>query len=763
MDDGAYQIASKAYPGEPQMVPFTVRCLHIFRATTPTDNETTTDSEHAVNVPWYAPVCLVNLFGCALSIALLVFNVFFGDWWAFAATILLSFFSTAVGLAYRWHLPDAGPEKLRAMPGDIVIRWPNRSFLVVRCDASIARQLLHTPSSADLKIWQAVVGIVALWVTSLVVLAYARIESHFALAGAFIFLNLGHWAAAAFPEGINLELPGYDIQEEYISSGQNSRNFTEAIWKTILLTKSARWIIRSYGVPQTDIWDKWLTEAEDVAKRCGVSTLVEAEAKDPSAAARRINTWDARDPNAVTHEEPSDWKPDEAWNRIDGYSRTVPEEGPLSDLSPAVNAAVTTAKAPKKLDPMARDSQAARDGFRQVGSRSKLSQAAQHLVRNISMTYEQGLRLLRPRVKREFERLEWYCSCGQPMYGDYVAETDTALRDFAYALGSGGSEVVGTRTTPRFDQSSGGQSRSNAAASGASEVVGGSSNKASGGATVTSGEALPSKVSSKGSGDDDDGDDDSIDPKDRSTGRSIGLQMSAAKITTSAYFELCVTRGSHSVSLGEIKLVDNNGIKLVQNDRELFRKIRKRYLQLARRGVYKLLYRPRDIHFVRFGVEQGGAQTGIYEHPLAIPPPAEIKGKRYHYYECPLDPLPPIDRRTFFHLLWAPAAHPPSASTRSGSHLVFFNRLPKKLGDSILLQQDPDQLNLGWGVHIIKGPNKPAIAWSLTAFVVLSFVVSVVYDVVTRNKDSGFAIGQWLLGVLAAALTAIYFHFEAIA
>lgn len=85
------------------------------------------------------------------------------------------------------------------------------------------------------------------------------------------------------------------------------------------------------------------------------------------------------------------------------------------------------------------------------------------------------------------------------------------------------------------------------------------------------------------------------------------------------------------------------------------------------------------------------------------------------------------------------------------------------MGSSILLQCDPGKLQLGWGVHIIEGPNKPLLAWLATGILVLSFMISLVYDIVFKNKESGFAIGQWIVAVLSTALTAVYFHLADIA
>lgn len=146
---------------------------------------------------------------------------------------------------------------------------------------------------------------------------------------------------------------------------------------------------------------------------------------------------------------------------------------------------------------------------------------------------------------------------------------------------------------------------------------------------------------------------------------------------------------------------------------------------------------------------------------MAIPPASEVKAENWHYYQCPLDPLPPIDWRTFYHFFYSdPSQHPISGSNIRD--MMFYNRLPKKLNTSMLSGQNADDV-FGWGVHIIEGPNKPIIAWSVTIIAIMSFIVALVYDLVRRNGDSGFAIGQWVMGVLSAALTAIYFYLEDIA
>lgn len=218
-------------------------------------------------------------------------------------------------------------------------------------------------------------------------------------------------------------------------------------------------------------------------------------------------------------------------------------------------------------------------------------------------------------------------------------------------------------------------------------------------------------------------------------------------------FELCVNTGPLKIALGELELdaVGHTVQPIVKTDAELFKLIHDRYFQIRKRRRFGILYTPMDIQFVRFSVF-GGGNVGIYEKPMSLPSQMDVKNGAYHYFECPLDPLPPIDHRTFFHYFWNHENHMSSQSR------LFLDRLPKKLNTSMFVGGQPDQLNLGWGVHIIEGPNKKAISMCVFGVVVASFIVSLTYSLVIHSQESGFGIGQWIVAVGTVGLSAIYFQ-----
>lgn len=222
------------------------------------------------------------------------------------------------------------------------------------------------------------------------------------------------------------------------------------------------------------------------------------------------------------------------------------------------------------------------------------------------------------------------------------------------------------------------------------------------------------------------------------------------------YLELCVNTTQHRTCLGEIRLngVGNDPGICVNDDAHLFGKIHETYFNARRSSRFGFLYKPVDIQFIRFSVF-GGGHVGIYEKPMALPPEADVIEGKWQYYECPLTPLPPIDSRTFFHYFWNHERHC-SAETYLSSSL-FLNRLPKKMGASMLEQGGSNTLNLGYGIHIIEGPNKKLLSLAIFIILVLSFAASLAYSLATHAQESGFGIGQWMVAAMTAGLGAIYF------
>jgi hypothetical protein len=262
---------------------------------------------------------LVTLTGFFLSLSLFLISFILGDGFSLLATLLLSFLSTLIGVVNKWtlKLPQrAGSTEQR---GDTVIRYPNGSFLVVICDDQVARELYFAPEEIDYNIKSLpVYRLISLMATlilmlGIIFLANAKLQLQFAWAGAYGIINAAHWAAAAVPARKHWDLTCYNVQELGIEGGPANKNFTEALFSALLVTKSRRWIRNGDAAPQTDVWDEWLIEAEEQAKLA---------TKTVGCLINPIDEWKGPQPDKVTvWQQPKEWDPKKAWDAIDESKR----------------------------------------------------------------------------------------------------------------------------------------------------------------------------------------------------------------------------------------------------------------------------------------------------------------------------------------------------------------------------------------------------------------------------------------------------------
>jgi hypothetical protein len=95
--------------------------------------------------------------------------------------------------------------------------------------------------------------------------------------------------------------------------------------------------------------------------------------------------------------------------------------------------------------------------------------------------------------------------------------------------------------------------------------------------------------------------------------------------------------------------------------------------------------------------------------------------------------------------------------------LPCFNRFPKKLERSLLDVRRTTEIEkdvIGWGVHIIEGPNLLWITLLTLIVVVISGIVSVVYSIAMNDVSGGFGIGAWIIAFWVALVTALYFQWK---
>ncbi|KAH7191480.1 hypothetical protein BKA60DRAFT_584985 [Fusarium oxysporum] len=241
--------------------------------------------------------------------------------------------------------------------------------------------------------------------------------------------------------------------------------------------------------------------------------------------------------------------------------------------------------------------------------------------------------------------------------------------------------------------------------------------------------------------------------------RNIRSLDNSQRVCVPMFFELCVTVGKHSVRLGEIN------ISSVTTDGQLFKKIWDRYQEIKTstfgatiRGWF---FKPSDVLFVHFGV-MGRHTVGIYGKPMEVPPPEEVDEGRYHYFECPMQPLPPMPGHIFLHYL-EEAKKTTGRQDNPAAHAedIFLSRLPKKLGHSIFRTSPSlaSRIAYGWGVHIVEQPS----GWAKSMLGLLSALICIAMFGITwlcADFDKAIGIGQYTAGVLGLINAAVYFALQ---
>lgn len=130
----------------------------------------------------------------------------------------------------------------------------------------------------------------------------------------------------------------------------------------------------------------------------------------------------------------------------------------------------------------------------------------------------------------------------------------------------------------------------------------------------------------------------------------------------------------------------------------------------------------------------------------------EVEQKRYHYRPCPLNLIPPLPENAFLHAFFSPGAH-----TRN----FWLDRLPKKLNDILECSgSNGNNLPVGWGIHIVEGPNWLVLTCTFILVLAVSGIVAVVWSVTKRDVQGGMGIGAYLVTIQTAIMMAFFFWWQ---
>ncbi|EHK19706.1 uncharacterized protein TRIVIDRAFT_14315, partial [Trichoderma virens Gv29-8] len=231
-------------------------------------------------------------------------------------------------------------------------------------------------------------------------------------------------------------------------------------------------------------------------------------------------------------------------------------------------------------------------------------------------------RILRPRLKTGYRRIEWTCDCGVELYGDFVEDKtsdldnlqsslNTPVEDASPNSSSDSEQSVVTQTNPRRHLSSRSSSSSKTA--------------------VSTGSTDASSI-------------DIIQPK---------------------FLALCINTGGMYKTLAELDT------SRINSDGEAFSQMKKAYLQYrGMRSRLRFLIKPVTVEFVRFTLwSLRHGYVSVCDRPNSMPPNTRID------YDFIPPPMPP---EVFVHYL----EH--GDGDLSPNRYTWLPRLPKRLNNKVM-------------------------------------------------------------------------------
>lgn len=228
---------------------------------------------------------------------------------AMLATICLSLLSTNTGIANKWnHVPNPPKSDPNSPPADVVIKYPQGAFIIVKCEETTARYLYFNPSERCVYAVKSTTVYRGLSLVStlllmggVIFLANASIQLQSAFAVAYMLINVCYWIGAALPPSSHWDLSRLEVQEIEVQGGTPPRGaviqnenptYTAALWKAIAVTGSKDWVREAGWAPKTPAWDEWLLEAEDAARSEPMQKSTYKNDDGKEVEVWKIRSWD---------------------------------------------------------------------------------------------------------------------------------------------------------------------------------------------------------------------------------------------------------------------------------------------------------------------------------------------------------------------------------------------------------------------------------------------------------------------------------------
>jgi hypothetical protein len=297
--ENIHHVAHALHRGD-KLPPNTVHCVRLIENDKPRPS-----------IRRFGPLAVLAVLGFCMSVILVGLSFYWEDGMALLATILLSLLSTNTGIANKWRPTPNDPKPDKHSPdGDVVIKYPQGAFIVVKCEERTARYLYFNPSerciySVNSTTVYRVLSLIStlLLMGGVITLANARIETQTAFAGSYMLVNVFYWIAAALPPSRHWDLSRLEVRKVEVRGGTPPRTatvdnvqqtYTEALWKAIAVTGTKNWVKEAGWAPKTPAWDEWLHEAEEAALTEPMRISFTEDEHGHKTEVWKIRNWDSR-------------------------------------------------------------------------------------------------------------------------------------------------------------------------------------------------------------------------------------------------------------------------------------------------------------------------------------------------------------------------------------------------------------------------------------------------------------------------------------
>lgn len=223
--------------------------------------------EAVIPLHTFSSLNLVTFLSILMTIALFVWAGVQHDAVAFLGLGTMSLSTSMACMSAQWRpILSVRTAKGQVADGDVVIKTRPGAFLVVECTEEVSRELYTGTEMCDYvyngRLHQCLLGASTIFLMAAIIFfSNCSWKIQIAVGLAYIILNFAYWAMAllAGPEDMwNMEAR-YDVVT--IEEDQ-TKNFTQVLWKAIRATGEVDWIKKNKIAPDTKNWDGWLAEAK---------------------------------------------------------------------------------------------------------------------------------------------------------------------------------------------------------------------------------------------------------------------------------------------------------------------------------------------------------------------------------------------------------------------------------------------------------------------------------------------------------------------